>query len=182
MEKLVWKTEKRKIDDLLAYEGNPRKMSVKQVKDLKRSIEKFDLVEIPAINTDNKIVAGHQRLKVMQMVGRGKELVDVRVPNRPLTEEEFREYLLRSNKNSGDWDFEVLADFEEEVLLEAGFETQEIKNIFGLEDEAQVSDKNAPASITISFKKEDKENILKLLRETLKDFEFVLISGKKVKE
>ena len=65
-EKLEWRTEKRKIKDLIPYEKNPRKLTDKQQKDLKKSLEKFNLVEIPAIDTDNKILAGHQRLKVMQ--------------------------------------------------------------------------------------------------------------------
>ena len=135
MLKLTWKTEKRKVDDLLPYEGNPRKMSEKQVADLKKSLEKFDLVEIPAINTDNKIVAGHQRLKIMQILGRGKETIDVRVPNRKLTDKEFREYLLRSNKNTGSFDYELLAEFDEDFLKDVGFDDTELDNIFDLEQE-----------------------------------------------
>ena len=135
MLKLTWKTEKRKVDDLLPYEGNPRKMSEKQVADLKKSLEKFDLVEIPAINTDNKIVAGHQRLKIMQLLGRGKETIDVRVPSRKLTDNEFREYLLRSNKNTGSFDYELLAEFDEDFLKDCGFDDTELDNIFDLEQE-----------------------------------------------
>ncbi len=121
-EKLIWHTEKRKINDLVPYEQNPRQMTEKQVEDLKKSIEKFDLVEVPAIDTDNKIVAGHQRLKVMQLLNRGEEEIDVRVPNRKLTEEEFKEYNLRSNKNRGEWDFDLLdGNFDFKDLLEWGF-------------------------------------------------------------
>ncbi len=65
MQKLIWHNEKRKVDDLLPYEKNPRKISDKQLEDLKRSIKKFNLVEIPAIDEDNKVIAGHQRLKVL---------------------------------------------------------------------------------------------------------------------
>ena len=43
MEKLIWRTEKRKVDDLVPYSKNPRKMSDKQIEDLKHSLKKFNL-------------------------------------------------------------------------------------------------------------------------------------------
>jgi ParB-like chromosome segregation protein Spo0J len=79
---MKWKTEKRKINDLIPYEKNPRKMNEKQNKDLETSLKKFDLVEIPAINKDNTIIAGHQRLRIMQALGRGEDEIDVRVPDK----------------------------------------------------------------------------------------------------
>jgi hypothetical protein len=72
--------------------------------DLTRSLKKFNLVEVPAIDLDGKILAGHQRIKALQLLGRGGELIDVRVPNRKLTEKESKEYLIASNKLGGDWD------------------------------------------------------------------------------
>jgi len=123
-----WHNEKRKINDLIPYSANPRQMTEKQVEDLKKSLEKFDLVEIPAINTDNTILAGHQRLKIMQLLGRGEEDIDVRVPDRLLTHQEVKEYNIRSNKNTGQWDFEILANnFEIPDLLEWGFDDKELK-------------------------------------------------------
>ena len=107
---LKWQTEKRKISDLIPYKRNPRQMTKKQVEDLKKSLEKFNLAEIPAIDTDNKIIAGHQRLKILKMLGRGEEEIDVRVPNRKLTKEEFKEYNVISNKVIGEWDFDILSD------------------------------------------------------------------------
>ena len=68
----------------------------KQESDLKASIEKFDLVEIPVIDTDNTICAGHQRVHILWMLGRQDDTIDVRVPNRKMTEEEFNEYNVRS--------------------------------------------------------------------------------------
>jgi site-specific DNA-methyltransferase (adenine-specific) len=46
------------------------------------SITKFDLVEIPAVNTDGTIIAGHQRLRLLLELGREREMIDVRVPRR----------------------------------------------------------------------------------------------------
>lgn len=127
---LEWRTEKRKVAELLPYQENPRQMTEKQVKDLTKSLEKFNLVEIPAINTDNTIVAGHQRISIMHLLGRGEEEVDVRVPNRKLTEEEFKEYNLRSNKNTGDWNWDLLANsFEMEMLKDVGFAQDELDKL-----------------------------------------------------
>ena len=123
--KLVWRTEQRKVSDLIPNPQNPRKMSEKQADELKKSIEKFNLAEIPAINTDNKIVAGHMRVATLQLLGRGDETIDVRVPNRKLTEKEYKEYLLRSNQNRGDWDWDLLANnFDINELIGAGFDEE----------------------------------------------------------
>ena len=133
MEKLTWHTEQKKINDLIQFEGNPRNMTEKQNEDLKKSLEKFNLVEIPAIDTDNVIIAGHQRLRVLQLLNRGDEVIDVRMPNRKLTSEEFQEYNIRSNKNLGEWDYDLLANFDEELLKEVGWDSKDLDNIFGLE-------------------------------------------------
>jgi len=130
MEKLVWHNEKRKVNELIPFEKNPRKITPKQQEDLKKSLEKFNLVEIPAIDTDNKIIAGHQRLKILQILGRGEEEIDVRLPNRKLTDEEFEEYNIRSNKNTGEWDYNLLADLDEDLLKLVGFEEQELEKHF----------------------------------------------------
>lgn len=124
--KLVWHTEKRKVDDLLPYSKNPRTISEKQMSDLKKSLKKFNLVEIPAIDTDGKIIAGHQRVKGLQLLGRGNEEIEVRVPNRKLTQEEYDRYLITSNAVTGDWDFEKLKSFDFDLLLDIGFDKEDL--------------------------------------------------------
>jgi len=136
--KLKWNTEQRKIDDLIPFEKNPRKITDQQKEDLRKSLEKFDLVEIPAIDTDNKIVAGHQRLGILKLLGKGGETIDVRMPNRKLTDEEFKEYNLRSNKNVGGWDYNLLEDIGENLLLDVGFGSEELMEIFGLNNAENV--------------------------------------------
>jgi len=124
-DKLAWHNEKRKVDDLIKNPANPRRMSEKQAEELRKSLEKFNLAEVPAVNTDNRIVAGHMRVATLQLLGRGGEEIDVRVPNRPLTEKEYKEYLLRSNQNRGEFDWELLANnFEINELIGAGFDEE----------------------------------------------------------
>ena len=117
MKPIKWKTEKRKIKELIPHKTNPREMTDEQRDALQESISKFDLAEIPAINTNNRILAGHQRLSVMAAMGRGDEEIDVRVPIRKLTAAEEKEYLIRSNKNQGQFDFNMLAEqFDQQDL------------------------------------------------------------------
>ena len=70
---LEWHNERRRISELAPMPHNPRQMTEKQVKDLTKSLEKFNLVEVPAVNTDDQIIAGHQRLKILRLLGRGGE-------------------------------------------------------------------------------------------------------------
>lgn len=126
---LIWYTEQRKVNDLVPYEHNPRKLSEDKKNQLIKSIERFNLAEIPAINLDNKVIAGHQRLKVLQSIGRGEEIIDVRVPNRMLTEEEFKEYNITSNVQVGIWDVDILKEVFSDIDLDnLGLDINEIQN------------------------------------------------------
>lgn len=116
---LEWHNEKRKVKDLVPYEYNPRKITEDKLEKLKASLEKFNLAEVPAINTDNIIIAGHQRIKVLMALDRGEELIDVRVPNRTLTEKEYKEYNIVSNVSTGYWDMDVLEEMFADIDLEA---------------------------------------------------------------
>lgn len=127
---LSWVTVQVCVNDLIPQEINPRKISDKQLQDLKRSLEKYNLVEIPAIDLDGTILAGHQRIKVLKLLGRGEELIDVRKPNRKLTEEESKEYLLASNALGGDWDFDLLKDFDIAMLNDIGFDPEDLDKIW----------------------------------------------------
>lgn len=120
---LSWTTITKKANDLVPQAVNPRTISPKQMSELKKSLQKFNLAEIPAINLDGRILTGHQRIKALQLLGRGEELIDVRVPSRQLTEEEAKEYLIGSNSLGGDWDFELLKSFDLDMLLDVGFDS-----------------------------------------------------------
>jgi len=134
MEKIEWRTEKRRIDELKEFPGNPRKASEKQVKDLDESLKRFNVADPLVINTDGTVIGGNFRLKRLKEMGI-KE-VDVRVPSRELTRKEMEELNLRLNKNTGEWDFDLLANFGENLLKGVGFESVELDKIYdlGLQD------------------------------------------------
>lgn len=137
MKKLSWTTVQKRVDDLIPQEINPRKITDKQLLDLKRSLKKFNLVEIPAVDSDGTILAGHQRIKALQLLDRGKELIDIRVPNRKLTAQEAKEYLIGSNKLGGDWDYDLLKAFDFETLSFAGFDPIEIASFWDDKNETK---------------------------------------------
>ncbi len=138
MEKLSWHTETRTVAELVPNPKNPRTMSPKQVDDLQKSLTKYGVVEPPVIDTDNRVIAGHQRLAALKMLGREKEKVPVRVPNRKLTKREYDQYLLTSNRVHGDFDWEKLAEnFDIDTVLASGFDDADLAIMF---DDIMVED------------------------------------------
>lgn len=140
--KITWTTEKRKLSELIEFDKNPRYLTDKQKDDLKKSLQKFGLAEIPAIDTDNTIIAGHQRTRILAEI-EGDIEIDVRVPNRKLTKKEFEEYNIRSNRNVGSWSNDLLSIFDKNELQEWGFFDWEMIGIFGINDlESKYKDKD----------------------------------------
>jgi DNA modification methylase len=116
---LSWTTETRKVKDLIPLEINPRKISGERLEKLAHVINKFNVVEIPAIDVDNTLLTFHQRLKALLLLGRGDEMIDVRVPNRKLTEKEAKEYNLIANTHAGEFDVDVFDENFADIDLEA---------------------------------------------------------------
>lgn len=146
---ITWTTEQRKITDLVPADYNPRKITDDQAKQLEKSLKKFGLAEIPAINTDGTILAGHQRISMLKMMGKGDEVIDVRVPDRELTDTEAKEYNLRSNKNVGEWDFDKLFAMDEELLKDVGFDEDFMDSLLKDDKTAEEDDFEQPDTETL---------------------------------
>jgi DNA modification methylase len=79
------------------------------------------------------------RIKALQILGRGEEEIEVRIPNRQLTEKEFKEYLLISNRSGGTFDWDILkSDFDIDLLLATGFDSSDLGHIF--DDNLEITD------------------------------------------
>lgn len=115
---LEWYTVQKKVKDLLPADFSPRKYSEEDISEMKKILEKFNLVEIPAIDFDGVILAGDIKVIALTILERDNEEIDVRIPNRKLTEEEFKEYQVRSFIQLGNWDFEVIKNHFSELDLE----------------------------------------------------------------
>ena len=140
------KIETKLISELQPAEYNPRQITKSQFNQLKDSIKKFGLVDPIIINQNgNIVVGGHQRLKAMQQLNH-KEIECVVLD---LTPEDERELNIRLNKSGGDWDFDLLSNFEIEELKDWGFKEIELGlNIDKIEEEK-------PEKWLVSIKTED---------------------------
>ncbi len=122
-----------KIEDLKPAIYNPRKWSEDAVAGLAASIKQFGLVD-PIIangaeNRRNVVVGGHFRLKVANDLGyKEVPVVYLDIPD----ETKEKELNLRLNKNLGDWDYELLAEFDESLLTDVGFDSEELDEIFDM--------------------------------------------------
>lgn len=119
---LEWHTTQRRVRELVPLSYNPRTLTDEGRVRLLHSLKKFNLVEIPAINLDNVVLAGHQRLAMLIDLGRGDECIDVRAPNRQLTKDELDEYNLTSNVGAGQFDYQAVLDNFSHLNLDAIFD------------------------------------------------------------
>lgn len=124
-----------KIKELNPAPYNPRKWSDEATSQLAESIKRFGLVD-PIIVNDaperkNIVIGGHFRLKVAKDLGITEiPVVYVHIPDI----EREKELNLRLNKNLGDWDFSLLAEFDENLLADIGFTSEELDDIFDLSE------------------------------------------------
>lgn len=120
---------------------NPRKWSDEAIEKLTESIEKFGMIDPiicnSATNRKNIVIGGHFRLKIAKDLGY-KEMPVVYI-NIPDVEKE-KELNLRLNKNQGEFGFDLLAKFDETFLADIGFSSEELDEIFEIENEPEKFD------------------------------------------
>ena len=122
-----------KVSKLKAAAYNPRKWSDEAIAGLTASIKQFGLVDPILVNgaenRRNVVIGGHFRLKVAKDLGyKEVPVVYISIPD----EAKEKELNLRLNRNLGDWDYELLAEFDEALLTDVGFDSEELDEIFDL--------------------------------------------------
>lgn len=159
-EKIIWHNETRKVAELIPADYNPRKISLVKKEELKKSLEKLGMIMPIIINTKNGVIGGHQRLSLLADLS--IEDVDVRVPNRPLTDAEEKEANLTTNISKGEFDWDKLLDnFSFDILSTAGFAEKEIsdqmdlRNLVGEKEEKFDIDQELKNIVVPKVKKGD---------------------------
>jgi DNA modification methylase len=148
--KISWTLKKIKLADLKDYGKNPRSLNEKQKNDLKKSLDKFGLIDKPIVNTDNVIIGGHQRVHVLQDTS--EKEIECWFPDRTLKEKEVEELNIRLNKNTGEWDFDILAnEWEVDDLCLWGFSNSEL----GIDDALDADDEEGEANETLEPGKDE---------------------------
>jgi DNA modification methylase len=123
------------INLLKSAEYNTRKHSKEQMEQLKKSIKRFGLVDPIICNSvverSNVVIGGHFRVEAAKELGISTIPV-VYVQISDIDKE--KELNLRLNKNTGEFDLDLLAEFDESFLADVGFNSQELDDIFLIED------------------------------------------------
>ena len=152
---MIQKIVQKDISSLIFAEYNPRQLSKDDYKSIKDSISRFGLVDPIIVNKHkdrkNIIVGGHQRIRI------AKDLKFDKVPcvEVDLPYDKERELNVRLNKNTGSFDFDILADmFDMDELIDWGFTEDELVG-FSAEEEKEglIDDDEIP---------EDVESVCKL--------------------
>lgn len=119
------------IPKLNAASYNPRKWDEVAASKLKESIKRFGMIDPLIVNSapgrKNIIIGGHFRFEVAKKLGIKK--VPVVYLNIPGIDKE-KELNLRLNRNTGEWDWELLKSFDIELLLDIGFDEADLSAIW----------------------------------------------------
>lgn len=132
------------IGDIKPNPDNPRHIKEDKFKKLVASIRDFpQMLELRPIvvDADGVVLGGNMRLKACQAAGL-KEVPVIYADQ--LTEDQKREFIIKDNVGFGEWDWDVLANEWDEVVLDAwgldvpGFDIEEEKEAY--EDGYEVPD------------------------------------------
>lgn len=139
---------------------NPRKWDEDAKQQLKESIHRFGLIDPLIVNRspgrENIIIGGNFRASMAIELGiETAPVVFIEIPD----EEKEKELCLRLNKNTGEFDLDLLSEFDESFLSEVGFSSEELDNIFeeeGVEETFDLEKELEKLDInTIEIKKGD---------------------------
>jgi hypothetical protein len=133
---ITWRTERRKLADLLPWSRNPRRINSSEAQRLAESFDQFGQVEALAIGPENEIYNGHQRLKVLAQTHGADYEVDVRVASRALTEKEREKLTVFLHRGAvGDWAWDMLSDWDMGELQEWGFSENDLRAHFDVAEQ-----------------------------------------------
>lgn len=123
------------VNELHASEYNPRKWDKETEEQLMESIKRFGVVDPILVNgaenRHNIVIGGHFRLAVIKKLGHTEApVVYINIPD--INKE--KELNIRLNKNVGEFDWDLLAKFDESFLADVGFSSVELDDIFEEEE------------------------------------------------
>ena len=114
---------------------NPRKWDDAAKEQLKESINKYGVVDPLLVNSAQDrygiVIGGSFRLETLKELGHTTvPVVFIKIPDL----EKEKELNIRLNKNQGEWDYDLLSQFDDNILSDIGFSSEEIDDIFEEED------------------------------------------------
>lgn len=125
------KVEYVDINVLKPSEYNPRKWDQVAINNLTESIKRYGFVDPLLVNNApgrmGVVIGGHFRLKV------AKDLKITKVPVVYIAITDLKkekDLNLRLNRSTGDWDWDLLKNFDESFLADVGFTSEDLDRIF----------------------------------------------------
>ncbi len=116
---IQWAERKVPVSALKPYERNPRRLSEAAAAKLKASILEMGYHQRIIAQPDLRVIGGHMRIKILKELGINE--ITVLVPDRELTEAEFKRLLIQDNLPFGEFDWPLLqTDFAFQDLKEWG--------------------------------------------------------------
>ncbi|MDE1945358.1 MAG: DNA modification methylase [Patescibacteria group bacterium] len=119
------------VSSLRHAEYNPRVVNDETKAPVRASLEKHGAVDPLVVNNapgrEGVIIGGNLRFEVMKDLGWDDvPVVYVTIPDL----EREKDLCLRLNKSVGEWDYDLLAQFDESFLEDVGFDSEELDEIF----------------------------------------------------
>jgi len=133
MDKLIWSNVQIKLDDLLAWNQNPRFSTKAQAQRLINSwkaLGQFQTIAIGPPEGDppaHPVYDGHQRLSALLTLYDVDYTIDARQASRSLDDAERRALTLAANLAVGQWNWDQLASWPEQTLTEWGMDGEQLK-------------------------------------------------------
>lgn len=129
------------INSLIPADYNPRQWNKDAKKQLKESVGRFGLVDPLVVNSaqgrEGIVIGGHFRLAIAKELG----YTEVPVVYLQIDDlEKEKELNLRLNKNLGGFDWAMLNNFDNTLLSDIGFSSEELDNIFGIDERPEMFD------------------------------------------
>jgi hypothetical protein len=144
------------IEKLKPADYNPRTITEKAMKGLKKSLKTFGIVDPIIVNKDFTVIGGHARMRAWQELG--NKTIPCHFVDLDKTQEKKLNVVLNSQSISGTYDEIKLFDILEELKLEDDFDELLLGELLPEMDLEELEDKNKE----ISLEDLGDESILKL--------------------
>lgn len=123
---MKWTHKILPLKSLKPQSKNPRVLTKDQKKQIEKSLHRFGVADPLIVNSDGTLIGGHQRYHILSE--QGVESVDCMVASKQLTQKQVDELTIRLNKNTGAFDYDILAnEYELDELLDIGFTDEDFE-------------------------------------------------------
>ena len=166
---------KIKLSKLKVNPANPRQIRDERFEILKKSLTEFPemLVKRPIAydeTNDNMVLGGTQRLKALKELGYKEIPENWTVKCGDWSEEQKQRFIISDNVELGEFNFDMLADFDKDLLVEWGVELPQVfeGNLDDFFQEDNEPEKESVDKIVLNYTEEDckkvKESLLKIAK------------------